>query len=187
LEQWLTEPFASGARLLSEMQTWMEVRARDPSAPSLDAWIERGSPSSPPSPTPANPLAVAEARAPAWDGATSAPAGALEAFAQRRRERRALALEQAQAGMQQMAAEREAFEQEAAARALAQAQADAEAMKAQAQRIAGAEEEAMKQRENSWGNRLKRIAGGTVSATIGAFTGGVGAEAGRRAAAEIFR
>ncbi len=89
--------------------------------------------------------------------------------------------------MQQMAAEREAFEQEAAARALAQAQADAEAMKAQAQRIAGAEEEAMKQRENSWGNRLKRIAGGTVSATIGAFTGGVGAEAGRRAAAEIFR
>lgn len=187
MEQWLSEPLASGARLLSEMQTWAEVRARDPNAPALDAWLERGArpPAAPRRPV--NSLAAAEARSPAWDDSTPAPSGALEAFAQRRRERRALALEQAQAGMQQMAAERQAFEQEAAARKLAQAQADAEAMKAQAQKLAAVEEEAMKQRENSWGNRIKRIVGGTVSAAVGAFTGGIGAEAGRRAASEIFR
>jgi hypothetical protein len=59
-------------------------------------------------------------------------------------------------------------------------------MRAQAQRLAATEEEALAQRENSWGNRLKRIVGSTLGAATGALTGGIGAEAGRRAANEIF-
>lgn len=193
MEKWLSAPLAEGTRLLSELQTWTEIRRRDPKAPKLEAWLERNLTASAPTlpqqppPRPRNPLAEAEARAPEFEPAAVAPAAALDTFAQQRRERRARALEQAQAGMSQLAAERQAFEQEAAARKLAQAQAEAEAMKAQAQKLAAAEEEALKQRENSWGNRLKRLVAGTIGAATGAFSGGIGAEAGRRAAMEIFR
>ena len=190
LERWLEAPLAEGTRLLSEMQTWAEVRSREPDAPVLDYWMEREDEpaSAPPEPRrPVNPLATAEARAPDWDAAASPSPSSLDSFAQRRRDRREQALQSAQAGMQQMAMERQSAEQEYAARVMADAQADAEAMRAQAQKLAATEAEAMAQRENSWGNRIKRIVAGTVSAGVGTFTGGVGAEAARRAADELFR
>lgn len=190
LERWLEKPMTEGTRLLSEMQTWAEVRARDSDAPALDYWLEREpepAPAAPEPRRPVHPLAEAEAPAPAWDAAAAPSASSLDGFAQRRRERREQAMQSAQAGMQQMAMERQSAEQEYAARVMADAQADAEAMRAQAQKLAAAEAEAMAQRENSWDNRIKRIVGGTVSAGLGAFTGGVGAEAGRRAADELFR
>lgn len=182
---------AEGTRLLSELETWAALRRHDPAAPTLDAWLERntGTPTGRPASAtrPRNPLADAEARAAPWNDAAPPPVSALDAFAQRRKERRQQALEQARAGMAQMAAERQAAEQETAARELARAQADAEAMKAQARKLAEAEDEAMKQRENHWTNRLKRLVAGAVGAATGAFTGGIGVEAGRRAASEIFR
>ena len=190
LERWLEVPMKGGTRLLSEIQTWVDVRSRAPDAPALDYWLEREHESTPAAPEPrrpVHPLAAAEASTPEWNGAAAQPASALDSFSQRRRERREQAMQTAQAGMQQMAMERQTAEQEYAAQVLAAAQADAEAMRAQAQRLAAAEAEAMAQRENSWGNRIKRIVGGTVSAGVGAFTGGVGAEAGRRAADELFR
>lgn len=189
LERWLDDPLQAGIRLLSEMETWADIRQTNASAPPLSYWLDRGTQAPQPAtpPRPVNPLQAAEARAPEWD-ATAAPQGSsLNSFAQRRRERREQALQSAQAGMQQMALERQAAEEEYAARVQADAQADAEAMRAQAQRLAAVEAEAMAQRENSWGNRIKRIVGGTVSAGVGAFTGGIGAEAGRRAADELFR
>lgn len=190
LERWLEVPMSEGIRLLSEIQTWADVRARDPGAPPLDYWLEREGGAEPvdvPPRPPVNPLAEAEAPAPAWNESVRGSDSALDAFAGRRRERREQALQSAQAGMQQMALERQSAEQEYAARVMADAQADAEAMRAQAQKLAAAEAEAMAQRENSWGNRIKRIVGGTVSAGLGAFTGGIGSEAGRRAADEVFR
>ena len=63
---------------------------------------------------------------------------------------------------------------------------DAEAMRAQSQKIAAVEQEAIDQRANSWMGRLKNIVSATVGAATGAFTGGVGAEAGRQAADAIF-
>lgn len=191
LERWLANPLSGSTRLLSEMQTWADVSARSPGTPSLDAWLERqGPPATPPPPQPSrpvNPLAAAEAKAPEFKSPPAASGSALDSFAQRRRTRREQAMQAAQAGMQQMALERQAAEQERAARISADAQADADAMRAQAQKLAAAEADAMAQRENSWGNRIKRIVGGTLSAGIGAFTGGVGSEAGRRAANEVFR
>lgn len=188
LEQWLSDPLQAGIRLLSEIQTWAEVSRAPSEAPPLNYWLEREMHAPEPvQPRPINPLQAAEASMPEWDAAAPPQGSSLDAFAQRRRERREQALQSAQAGMQQMAQERQAAEEEYASRVRADAQADAEAMRAQAQRLAAVEAEAMAQRENSWGNRIKRIVGGTVSAGIGAFTGGVGAEAGRRAADELFR
>ncbi len=190
LERWLQAPLREGTRLLSEMQTWAEVRARLPQTPALDFWLARWAPEPvaehPPRP-PVNPLAAAEAPPAEWSAPRDTSGSSLDAFARRRRERREQALIDAQAGMQQMTMERQAAEQEYGARKLAEAQAEAEAMRSQAHKMAAVEAEAIAQRENSWGNRIKRIVGGTVSAGLGAFTGGIGAEAGRRAADELFR
>ena len=191
LDKWLAEPFAAGGQLLGEMQTWADLRSKNPQTPPLAAWLAR----SDPAPTsaaavpaqPANPLAAAEAGAPEFiPPAAGPPANPMEAFAQSRTEKRDRALQDAQAGMQQMAMERQAAEQEYAAKKMAEAQADAEAMRAQALKLAAVEQEAIDQRANSWMGRLKNIVSATVGAATGAFTGGIGAEAGRQAANAIF-
>ena len=173
------------AKFLSEVQTWTEEN--DSEVP-LHIWLTRDAPTAAaPAPTPkpvptVNPLQAAEAGGATWVPPEDELVNPMDAFAQSRQSKREQALEDAHAGMRQVASEREAYESEQAAKVLAKAQADAEAMRAQAQRLAATEEEALAQRENSWGNRLKRIVGGTVSAATGAFTGGIGAEAGQRAA-----
>ena len=191
LDKWLSAPFEKGGRLLGEMQTWAEVRAKNPQTPPLSAWLARGNtpvvtvPAAPSKPV--NPLAAAEAEVPEWTPPVdSSPANPMDAFAQSRSEKRDRALQDAQAGMQQMAMERQAAEQEYAAKKMAAAQADAEAMRAQAQKLASVEKEAIDQRANSWSGRLKNIVSATVGAATGAFTGGIGAEAGRQAANALF-
>jgi len=189
LEKWLTQPFADGSRFLGEIQTWSDLRARNPQTPPLADWLARDAApaAAAPAKPPANPLAAAEAEAPAFVApAAEPPANPMDAFAQGRDAKRARALADAQAGMQQMAMERQAAEQEYSAKKLADAQADAEAMRAQAQKIAAVEQEAIDQRANSWMGRLKNIVSATVGAATGAFTGGIGAEAGRQAADAIF-
>ena len=191
LDKWLSAPFEKGGRLLGEMQTWADVRAKNAQTPPLAAWLARGqtpmvtAPAAPPKPV--NPLAAAEAEVPEWaPPPDSSPANPMDAFSQSRTEKRDRALQDAQAGMQQMAMERQAAEQEFAAKKLAGAQADAEAMRAQAQKLAAVEKEAIDQRANSWSGRLKNIVSATVGAATGAFTGGIGAEAGRQAANALF-
>ena len=192
LDKWLSEFSERGGQFLGEMQTWADVRAKNPQAPDLAAWLARNTPSpaptAPPTPAaPANPLAAAEAEAPEYVApAADAPANPMDAFAQSRGEKRDRALQEAQAGMQQMAMERQAAEQEYAAKKMADAQADAEAMRAQALKLGAVEQEAIAQRANSWMGRLKNIVSATVGATTGAFAGGIGAEAGRQAADSLF-
>ena len=60
-------------------------------------------------------------------------------------------------------------------------------MKRHADKLAATEKDALEQRKNSWGNRLKSIVGATVSAATGAFTGGIGTRAGQEAANAIFK
>lgn len=177
------------AEFLGEVETWSGLTG---DVPPLRAWLTRDQAAAPPAPAPTptprpvNPLRAAEAQGGDWVPPEDPAENPMDAFRRRREEKRAQALEDAHAGMRQVAGERESWEREKAARDLAKAQADADAMRAQAQRLAAAEEEALAQRENSWGNRLKRIVGGTLSTTIGAFTGGIGAEAGQRAANAVF-
>jgi hypothetical protein len=161
----------------------------DPPIP-LAAWLARAEPAAPPAPPPSRgaQLAGAEAEAPPVDDeALQGAASSLDGFSRLRQDRRQRAFADAEKAMTQVAAERTAVEQEAAARKLAAAQADAEAVKKQAARLAAADAEALEQRKNSWGNKLKGLAGSLISATTGAFTGTIGAEAGRRAAGELFQ
>jgi capsule polysaccharide export protein KpsE/RkpR len=111
----------------------------------------------------------------------------LASFSASRSERRAKALEEAQAGMQQVAAERQAAEQEYAAAKTAAAQAEADAMRKHADKLAAAEQEALEQRKNSWSGRLKQIVSTTIGAAGGAFFGGVGSRAGEAAANAVFK
>ena len=121
LDKWLAEPFAAGGQLLGEMQTWADLRSRNPQTPPLAAWLARSVPAATAtSATPAqpvNPLAAAEAGAPDFiPPPAGPPANPMDAFAQSRSEKRDRALQDAQAGMQQMAMERQAAEQEYAAK-----------------------------------------------------------------------
>jgi pyruvate/2-oxoglutarate dehydrogenase complex dihydrolipoamide acyltransferase (E2) component len=182
----------TASKFLGEIQTWIGLKDSGRDVPPLAHWLARAQPverAAPPTTAAraANPLRAAEGQSSGdWlpeDGELVNP---MDSFADRRKAERDRALADAQEGMRQIAQERAAYEQEAAAKELARAQADAEAMRDQAQRLAATEKEALAQRENSWGNRLKRIVGGTISAATGAFTGGIGSEAGRRAADAVF-
>lgn len=191
---WLKDDVDSGAALLGEIQTWMDVRARNPDTPPLSAWLARHTPQATPEPVrmaPAKPsrrdaLRNAEAAPAEFQGNTDDAPAAMDTFARARQDRRQRALEEAQAGMEQVAAERDAAEREYAAKKTAAAQAEAEAVKRQADKLAAAETEALEQRKDSWGNKLKGVLSATVGAATGAFSGGIGTEAGTRLADAIF-
>jgi pyruvate/2-oxoglutarate dehydrogenase complex dihydrolipoamide acyltransferase (E2) component len=191
---------ADAAMFLGDVETWVEWVRDGLNPPSLDAWLARDDTSgdaAPPAPVqaatpakparPRHPLAEAEAPPVAFEGGDTEEVNALASFSAMRKARRERAMQEAQAGMQQVAQERQAAEQEYAAKKMAAAQAEAEAMKAFAQRLSLAENEALEQRKNSWSSRLKNIVSSTIGATVGAFTGGIGTQAGQAAANEIFR
>ena len=191
LQQWLTEQIATSSRFLSEIQTWAEVRGKEKNVPNLSVWMARNERNIS---TPAavhenatNALAQAEAPLPEFSPQPAQQGNTMETFSQLRKDKRAQAMIDGQSGMQQMAMERQSAETEQGAQKMAKAQAESEAMRAHAQKLAAVENEAMAQRENSWGNRIKQIIGGTVSAGIGAFTGGIGSELGQRATNELFK
>ena len=194
LDGWLAEPFAQGSKLLGGIQAWTERLETTSSPLTLSVWLGRSQALGPADSVvasaparPVNPLAAAEAAAPEFtpmpEGTAANP---MEAFAKSRQSKRERALQEAQAGMQQLAMERQTAEQEYAARKTAEAQADADAMRAQAQKLAAVEQEAVDQRANSWMGRLKGIVSATIGAATGAFTGGIGTEAGHRAADALF-
>ncbi len=187
----------AAANFLSELETWLAVRAKNQNAPPLDAWLRRKEPSGSaittagatrsPTPRSQNPLRDAEASVSEFTPPEEGGDAGLVAFSSARSERRARALKEAQAGMQQIAAERDAAEKEYAAAKLAAAQAEAEAMRKHAEKLAAVEQEALEQRKNSWSGRLKQIVSATIGAAGGAFFGGIGSRAGEAAANAIFR
>ncbi|MDD4737563.1 MAG: hypothetical protein PHP44_15800 [Kiritimatiellae bacterium] len=180
------------ARYISEVQTWLDVKRRHADAPSLQQWLAK----EPPAPASArkkpakssalSALAAAEAPLPEFVSFGDDDLNPMDAFTSKRSERRERVMEQAQAGMAQVAAERDAEEQAYAEKKSVAAQAEADAVSAQARKLAAAEADALSQRQNSWSSRFKKILSGTISGAVGAFTGGVGAEAGVRAADAVF-
>ncbi len=187
----LGDDIAESARFLGEVQTWIDVRRRSQGAPPLRDWLDRDDPPAPasaaPRARPPNPLRDAEAPAGEYRGGEEPVGNALDAFGSARGARRQKALEQAQAGMQQVAEERRTAEDELAAKKIAAAQAESEAVKKQAEKLAAAESEALEQRKNSWSGRLKQIATATIGAAGGAFFGGIGSRAGEAAAQAVFK
>lgn len=197
----LRDDIAAAGKFLGDVQTWLDFKKRSDEAPPLRAWLDRAADVNPASMatvktttkkvTPQksakrNPLRDSEAKADEFEVVDDDAGGALDSFGTARGERRKKALEDAQAGMQQVAEERRAAEEEYAAKKTAQAQAEAEAVRKHAEKLASAETEAIEQRKNSWSGRLKSILSTTIGATSGAFLGEVGGRAGKAAADAVF-
>ena len=201
VKSFLQQDLDDAAKLLGKIQAWVDLRQKHTDMAPLAEWLKpspakeavaqnaRAS-----QPAPAKPQkkvdSLAEAEAPL--GEMQAPEGEensnpLDNFSTMRSEKRTKVLEEAQAGMQQVASERQAAEEEYAAKKTAEAQAEADAMKRHADKLAAVDQQALEQRQNSWSSRLKAIVGATISATTGAFTGGVGTRAGQEAANALFR
>jgi hypothetical protein len=195
IDSFLQPDVAEGSKWLGEVQTWIDVRKKTPDTPALSIWLTRdqptvaAKPSKQKKPVAKKPdtLADAEADMGEFTAGEEEVANPLDNFDEMRKKRSERKLEEAQAGMEQVASERETAEQEYAAKKTAAAQAEAEAMKRHADKLAATEKDALEQRKNSWVNRLKSIVGATVSAATGAFTGGIGTRAGEEAANAIFK
>ena len=194
LENWLQQDVKSGADLLGEIQTWLALQGKGQQVPPLTIWLTRSEPakvaSQPklqPKPKPKNSLKDAEAAPPEMGPGDQESGSPLDKFATSRNDRRQKALEQAQAGMQQVAGERDAWEQENGAKKLSEAQAEADNMKRQAEKLAATDQEALDQRKNSWSTKLKEVAASTISAGVGSFTGAVGTRAADEATRAIFK
>ena len=194
--RFLTVEMQQAADFLSKIETWLAVQAKRERVPPLEFWLAGARPDAAteeagtrpgPSSRPRNPLKEAEAPAGDFVSEPQKEDTGLAAFSAARAERRSRTLEEAQAGMQQVAAERQAAEQELAAVKTAAAQAEAEAMRKHAERLAAVEQEALEQRKNSWSGRLKQIVSSTLGAASGAFFGGVGSRAGEAAANAVFK
>jgi len=185
----------ASSQWLSEVQTWVDLKRRGvDGTPSLDIWLTRGDKTLPVQKHTVSPkrkktyaLEDAEPELGEFVEIDDEEFSPLDSFDSMRKKRREKAVEEAQEGMRQVSDEREAAEEEYASKKLAAATAEAEAMKRQAEKLAAVEKDALEQREKSWGNRLKSIVGATVSAGVGAFTGGVGARAGEEAVNAIFK
>ncbi len=96
MDQWLTEPFQNGSRLLGEVQTWIELLQGQSPPPPLASRLARARstspppvPHRPPPPRPANPLAT---RSPPSRFSTPCPkttaVNPMEAIAQARQDKR---------------------------------------------------------------------------------------------------
>lgn len=189
IESALAGDVQEAGRFLADVQTWLDLRRRAVDVPGLHGWLGRGTPAQPAEVPPQrvrNRLRDAEAPAAGFTGGDEEADGALAQFGAARAERRQKALEDARAGMQQVAEERRAAEEEVAAKKLAAAQAEADAVRKQAEKLAAAEGEAIEQRRNSWSGRLKSVLTTAIGATSGAFLGNVGGRAGEAAANAIF-
>lgn len=184
----LVDDVLEAGRFLADVQTWLDLRKRHDDVPSLHDWLARHDPPQQDAPPPRkrNPLRDAEAEAGEFEDDGGDSRGMLAQFGTARADRRKKALEDARAGMQQVAEERRAAEDEAAARKLAAAQAEADAVRKQAEKLAAAESEAIEQRRNSWSGRLKSVLTTAIGATSGAFLGNVGSRAGEAAAEALF-
>lgn len=181
-----------GSALLSKIQTWLQLKQEGKDVAGLEEWIKAPRSTSAGSVAARQPkgdidaLAMAEAPAGKVDTQVTAGKSPLDDFDQMQKDRRDRKLKEAQAGMAQVAAERKAAEEEYAAKKLAAAQADAVAIQLHADALTAVEQEALEQRQRSWGNRLKRILGTTISSVGGAVAGTVGARAGEEAADALF-
>lgn len=173
IQRWVADDMQAGVEFLSELEAQANAAAQ---APAVSAKP----------PPQSNPLRDAESAPPPLDYGEVSGGTPLQQFSGRREEKRQKALEQAQSGMDQVAAEREAWEQEYASDVEAKAQAEAEAMKRQAERLAATDEEALEQRKNSFKAKAVKVLAGVAESTVSGFTGAIGGRAADEAVRAIF-
>lgn len=205
LNRVVTEKYISGdvtdaSWLLGNIQRWAELRRGGRAMPPLAMWLTRDLPSAAPAPgavqKPAEPLtgaaALRAAEAPVQitlPDAASGEAGAspLAALQDAWKKKREQTYKDAVTATDQMLTQRKEWEEEYAAQRKAKAEADAEAFKKHCEDLAKAEKDALEQQQNSWQAKVKGIVGSLISSSVGAFTGGVGTQAGEKMAEKVFR
>ncbi len=172
-------------KLMGNIEAWIELAQKDTVVPPLHIWLSRDKQEGKQKPVNRlrNAEAVADIDPAVLEKKTESVLAQFEAANEKRNKSK---LDRAKASMAQLATERKQYEDAYAQKMLSAAKADAEGMKRQARKIADAEKEAIKQHENSWGMKFKRIIGATVGATADVFFGGIGARAGAEAADLIF-
>lgn len=194
-DEQLSDLLGACGSLLGEIQTWADLRSRGvDDLPPLAFWLTRsakmkGVPSldiAVASAEPVDPLRAVEEPLPEYSEDEEDEGSFLDDFSAMEDKKRQQSIDEAKAAMEQVAAERRAVEEDIAAKKLAAAQKEAEAMKAHAKELAAVEAQALKQRERTFGARVKRIIGATMTAAGGAFIGEVGARAGQEAADALF-
>lgn len=175
IEQWVADDMQAGVTFLATLSGTIENLAA------------AAAPEASPAPAhPVDPLRAAEAAPAPLTTGDSAAGAPLQQFSTLREQRRQKALEDAHAGMAQIASERDAWEQEYAANKEAKAQAEAQALQAQAERLAATDQEALEQRKNSFRSRAVNVLAGVASATVSGFTGAIAGRAADEAVHAIF-
>ncbi|MBU0678414.1 MAG: hypothetical protein KJ626_09870 [Verrucomicrobia bacterium] len=200
VNRYLVTDVKEGSRLLSDVQSWVEKKKTTGAGP-LSQYVSAGTQGETPTTRPParrappkprvveerDPLMEAEAD---FEDVEYKPEGddlsPLDAYSSMRKAKREKILKEAQEGMKLVADERKAAEEEYAAKKMAAAEAEASAVKEHTKDLSDADKVAQEQRENNWGNRLKKIVGTTVGAAGGALFGGVGTRAGEEAADALF-
>ena len=184
----IKDDIAAAGKFLGDVQTWLRLKAKG-DVPPLASWLARDEkPASKPKAKKKkrNPLRDAEADAGTFVEAEDDNNSSLRSFGDMRRAKRQKALEEAQAGMTQVADQRRVADEEANAKKIAAAQAEAAAQQAHAQRLAAAEQEAVVQDQNSWKTRMKSVVSAGIGAAGGAFLGNIGSRVGEEAARAVF-
>lgn len=187
---------AAGA-FLGGVQTWLGLKKKGGSVPSLAAWLGRDAKAAPAGDADQKPKRKKARRRNSLRDAEAAPGTFVEApddggsvlrtFDTSRHERRQKALKDAETGMAQVSEERRIADEEYNAKKQAAAAAEAAAMQAQAQKLAAAEQEAVVQDQNSWTTRVKGIVATAAGAAGSAFLGGIGSRVGEAAAEAVFK
>jgi hypothetical protein len=192
MKRYVSADLQEASLLLGEAETWVRVRGRDASTPPLHIWMQRGSgggaaavPARPPSAV--ERLSSQEPEMPAVSLDDLPETSSLDDYAAERKKRREQIFEESQAAMDRVAAERKAAEEEYASKARGAAEADAEAMKQHAERLAASEEEATKQRERSWSNKIKGVVGTLASTFVGSVTSPISAQLAEKAVETVFK
>lgn len=197
----MAEDMQASAFILGSLQSWTQWKREGRPTPPLTAWLTRSktghaAPAAAPKPKAPRPppdsvsaLAAAEA-APQMtlpeEGAEES-LSPLAAYSDLVKQKRDQMFKDATEASEQLLAQRKEWEEDVAAKKTAAAEADAEAVKKHAEALAQADKDALEQQQNSWKNKLKGVASALVSSTVGAFTGGVGTQAGEKLAEAVFK
>lgn len=189
----IQDDIAAAGKFLGDVQTWARLKAKG-EVPPLATWLSReakpggegAGKRAVAKKKKSNALRDAEAEAGTFVEADDDGASSLRSFGEMRSARRKKAMEEAQAGMSQVAEQRRVADEEANSKKIAAAQAEAAAQQAHAQRLAAAEQEAVVQDQNSWKTRMKSVVSSAIGSAGGAFLGSIGSRVGEEAARAVF-
>ncbi len=198
----MAEDMKASAFILGSLQSWTQWKREGRPAPPLTAWLTRSEAGKdatqttapkpkavPPPPGSVAALAAAEGGsqfAVPEEGEEEAPSP-LAAYSDLVKQKREQMFKDSTAASEQLLAQRKEWEDDQAQKKTAAAEAEAESVKKHAEALAQADKDAIEQQQNSWQNKLKGVASALVSSAVGAFTGGVGTQAGEKLAEAVFK